>query len=117
MPRSSDRVTIHDVAQRAAVSRQTVSNVLTHPTRVRPETLERVQAAIAELGYRTNVAARHLRQRPRVLGVIVGDLRNPFHAELATHIEQCASAADHTILLVTTNALQEQEAQRVEALV
>lgn len=109
--------TIIDVAERAGTSKSTVSNVLQGKVHVDERTRARVLDAIAQLGYRTNVAARHLRQRPRVLGVIVGDLNNPFHAELATHIEQCASAADHTILLATTNALPEQEAQRVEALV
>jgi LacI family transcriptional regulator len=109
--------TIIDVAARAATSKSTVSNVLQGKIHVDERTRARVLDAIAELGYRTNAAARHLRQRPRVLGVIVGDLRNPFHAELATHIEQCASAAEHTMLLATTNALPQQEAQRVEALV
>jgi LacI family transcriptional regulator len=109
--------TIIDVAERAGTSKSTVSNVLQGKVHVDERTRARVLDAIADLGYRTNMAARHLRQRPRVLGVIVGDLRNPFHAELATQIERCASAAEHTILLATTNALPEQEAQRVEALV
>ena len=82
MPRSSDRVTIHDVAQRAAVSRQTVSNVLTHPTRVRPETLERVQAAIAELGYQPSSSAQSLRsQRAGAVGVEINTLGPRSHNE------------------------------------
>lgn len=109
--------TIIDVAAQAGTSKSTVSNVLQGKVHVDERTRARVLDAIAALGYRTNVAARHLRQRPRVLGVLVGDLRNPFHAELATHVERCANAAEHTLLLATTNALPEQEAQRVEALV
>ena len=82
MPRSSDRVTIHDVAQRAAVSRQTVSNALTHPTRVRPETLERVQAAIAELGYQPSSSAQSLRsQRAGAVGVEINTLGPGSHNE------------------------------------
>ena len=55
--------TISEVAARAGVSRQTVSNVLNAPGRVAPETAERVRSAIAALGYRPNRAARNLRER------------------------------------------------------
>ena len=73
--RTSQRVTIHDVARRAAVSRQTVSNALTHPTRVRPETLARVQAAIDELGYQPSSSAQSLQpQRAGAVGVELNTL-------------------------------------------
>lgn len=55
--------TVEDVAQRAGVSRQTVSNVLNTPAIVKATTRERVQQAIAELGYRRHAAARQLRTR------------------------------------------------------
>ncbi|GAB2871670.1 LacI family DNA-binding transcriptional regulator [Myroides odoratimimus subsp. xuanwuensis] len=55
--------TLADVAERAGVSRQTVSNALNNPDLLRPETLERVRAVIGELGYSPNRAARNLRTR------------------------------------------------------
>jgi DNA-binding LacI/PurR family transcriptional regulator len=55
--------TVEDVALRAGVSRQTVSNVLNTPAIVKPATRERVQQAIVELGYRRHAAARQLRTR------------------------------------------------------
>jgi len=55
--------TVEDVALRAGVSRQTVSNVLNTPDIVRPETRDRVLRAIDELGYRRHAAARRLRTR------------------------------------------------------
>lgn len=55
--------TVEDVARAAGVSRQTVSNVLNSPDIVREPTRERVQRAIAELGYRPHAAARRLRTR------------------------------------------------------
>ncbi|GAB6858743.1 LacI family DNA-binding transcriptional regulator [Microbacterium xylanilyticum] len=55
--------TVEDVALRAGVSRQTVSNVLNTPSIVKPATRERVQQAIVELGYRRHAAARQLRTR------------------------------------------------------
>ena len=55
--------TIVDVAKAAGVSRQTVSNALNSPDRVRPETLARVLDVIDELGYLPNRVARSLRTR------------------------------------------------------
>src|ERR1700754_4399003 len=53
--------TLADVAERAGVSRQTVSNAVNNPDLLRPDTLARVQEAIDELGYSPNRAARNLR--------------------------------------------------------
>lgn len=55
--------TLADVAERAGVSRQTVSNAVNNPDLLREDTLARVQEAIAELGYLPNRAARNLRTR------------------------------------------------------
>ena len=64
-PRASLRTmvppTLTDVAERAGVSRQTVSNAVNNPELLRPDTLARVLAAIADLGYSPNRAARNLR--------------------------------------------------------
>lgn len=71
-PRASegDRVTINDVARAAGVSRQTVSNAVNRPARVRADTLERVRAAIADLGYHPSTSAQSLRnQRSGAIGV------------------------------------------------
>ena len=55
--------TLADVAERAGVSRQTVSNAVNNPDLLRSDTLARVLAAIDELGYSPNRAARNLRTR------------------------------------------------------
>jgi DNA-binding LacI/PurR family transcriptional regulator len=55
--------TLADVAERAGVSRQTVSNAVNNPDLLRSDTLARVQEAIDELGYSPNRAARNLRTR------------------------------------------------------
>lgn len=55
--------TLADVAERAGVSRQTVSNAVNNPELLRADTLLRVQGAIADLGYLPNRAARNLRTR------------------------------------------------------
>jgi DNA-binding LacI/PurR family transcriptional regulator len=66
------RPTLQSVAERASVSRQTVSNVLNAPHLVRPETIERVRAVIDEVGYRPHRLARQLRtRRSHVVGLRV----------------------------------------------
>ncbi len=55
--------TLADVAERAGVSRQTVSNAVNNPDLLRADTLARVQEAIDDLGYLPNRAARNLRTR------------------------------------------------------
>lgn len=55
--------TVLDVAALAGVSRQTVSNVLNSPEIVKSATKERVERAIADLGYRPHASARRLRTR------------------------------------------------------
>ncbi len=62
---------MQDVARRAGVSYQTVSRVLNSPEAVRASTVARVQAAIAEVGYVPNLAARALKtRRSGIIGVI-----------------------------------------------
>jgi DNA-binding LacI/PurR family transcriptional regulator len=55
--------TIFDVARRAGVSKSTVSKVLTRAPHVSKVTRERVEAAIADLNYHPNVAARRFQSR------------------------------------------------------
>ncbi|MCE0486867.1 LacI family DNA-binding transcriptional regulator [Ornithinimicrobium sediminis] len=63
------RTTIMDVARAAGVSRQTVSNAVNNPERVRPDTLTRVLGEIERLDYRPSSAAQTLRhQRAGAVG-------------------------------------------------
>jgi DNA-binding LacI/PurR family transcriptional regulator len=69
--------TVDDVAQRAGVSRQTVSNVLNSPEIVREATRSRVESAISELGYRPHASARRLRTRQSAtIGVRLDPISN-----------------------------------------
>ena len=75
---------LKDVALRAGVSVRTVSNVVHDAPYVAPATRARVQAALAELGYRPNLAARTLRQgRSGLLGLVVPEIDSPYFGELA----------------------------------
>jgi LacI family transcriptional regulator len=89
MARATKPATIFEVAALAGVSKSTVSNVVRGAEGVAEGTRERVLEAIARLGYRPNVLARQfVQQRTTTLGVLVGDLDNPFYAEMAKLIER-----------------------------
>ena len=93
-------VSVRDVAAAASVSVGTVSNVLNRPDKVAPATVARVTAAIEELGFVRNDAARQLRAgRSRSIGLVVLDVRNPFFTDVARGAEDRAAEEGMTILL------------------
>lgn len=72
---------LKDVAALAGVSVRTVSNVVSNAAPVAPATRARVMAAVEELGYRPNLAARNLRQgRTGLIGVVVPEIHSPISA-------------------------------------
>jgi len=93
-------VSVRDVAAAAAVSVGTVSNVLNRPDKVAPATAERVLAAIENLGFVRNDAARQLRAgRSRSIGLVVLDIRNPFFTDIARGAEERAAEMGMTLLV------------------
>ena len=97
------RATLGSVAQRAGVSRQTVSNVLNSPELVKAETAERVRSAIAELSYRPHLAAQQLRtRRSQLLGMRIHQAPEPTVFDRFLHaVTEAAAAADYRIILYT----------------
>jgi DNA-binding LacI/PurR family transcriptional regulator len=95
-----------DVAQLAGVSHQTVSRVLNDHPNVRSETRDRVLAAIDDLGYRRNLAARALVTRhSRTLGVVSFDTTLYGPASTLYGIEQAARAAGYFVSIVSIKTL------------
>jgi DNA-binding LacI/PurR family transcriptional regulator len=94
---------MHDVAARAGVSHQTVSRVLNGFDGIRAETRDRVLAAIAELGYRRNLAARTLvTSRSRAIGVLALATTD-FGPTSSLHaIERATRAAGYQPLITST---------------
>jgi DNA-binding LacI/PurR family transcriptional regulator len=97
-------VSIKDVALRAGVSTATVSHIL-NSTRVTSQgTRDRVLAAIQELGYSQNQAARNLaRGRSSLLGLLISDIRNPFFPEITAAFQDQALGHSMDALVLNTN--------------
>ena len=96
-PRSAG---VKDVAAAAGVSLGTVSNVLNRPDRVSARTRERVERAMAELGFVRNESARQLRAgRSSTLAYVMLDATNPFFTDVAQGIEDAAEQADMSLFI------------------
>jgi DNA-binding LacI/PurR family transcriptional regulator len=90
--------TILDVAAAAGVSKSTVSNVV-RGAEVSETTRLRVQRAIERLNYKPNAIARQfVQQRTTMLGVLVGDLSNPYYAQMAQVAERAAFTHGYTTM-------------------
>lgn len=88
------RATVHDVARTAGVSLATVDRVLNDRTGVRAATAEKVEAAIAEIGFRRDISASLLaRARDLALTFIIPDGTNEFMASLADAVTRRAGQA------------------------
>ncbi|MDT0317378.1 LacI family DNA-binding transcriptional regulator [Streptomyces millisiae] len=104
------RPRIKDVARRAGVSEKTVSNVINDYAHVSERTRRVVREAIEELGYRVNLAGRHLRRgRTGIVALVVPELDIPYFAELANGIIAHAERKDLTVLVHRTRADREHE--------
>ena len=112
--RPSTVVTMADVARTAGVSTMTVSNVINGRPRVGAATRERVLAAISDLGYQVNLAARHLRAgRTGVVGLAVPELERPYFAQLAGRLADRFEAHGLRIVMERTGASREGELDAV----
>lgn len=94
---------MHDVATRAGVSHQTVSRVLNGFAGVRPATKADVLAAIEELGYRRNNAARSLvLGRSQAIGILVPNTPNFGPTSSLYAVERAIRAAGFQPLVTVT---------------
>jgi LacI family transcriptional regulator len=102
-PKSPSPATIGDVAERAGVSIATVSRVINRSARVADNTATRVRAAIAELNYVPQAAARRLASgKMNALGFITDLISVPFFAPLLQGIEGAAREVGFDVLIHCT---------------
>lgn len=124
------RPTQKDVAQRAGVSRSTVSYVLNDQTELKipisDETRQRVMDAVAELGYEPDARAQSLRRgTTNIIGVLMPVIQNPFFWQTLSGISSALQEAGYSLHLShppldpqhEDNSVRELVRQRVDGLI
>jgi LacI family transcriptional regulator len=106
---------IQDVARRAGVAIGTVSNVLNKPDLVAEQTRLKVEAAIAELGFVRNSAARALAaRRTDTVGLVLIDIGNSLFVDIARGAESAAGQAQLKLLLANSDSTQTKQDNYLE---
>ena len=101
---------VKDVAALAGVSLGTVSNVLNRPDRVSARTRERVELAMADLGFVRNESARQLRAgQSKTVAYVMLDATNPFFTDVAQGIEDAAERSDLSLFICNSDNRADRE--------
>lgn len=108
---ATSQPTMQDVARLAGVSSKTVSNVINSHPNVSAATKTRVEGAIAQLGYKLNLAARNLRSgRSGVIGLAIPSLTVAYFAELAEAAITAAEQYGLVVQIERTGSLERERA-------
>lgn len=112
------KVTMKDVAEKAGVSKSTVSQYLNGRFEyMGAETKQRIQAAVEELGYRPNYVARSLKQkRTSTIGIIVANIVHRFSTEVSRAIEDLCHENDMHVIVCNADDNPEKEKKYIEML-
>ncbi|MBA4851266.1 LacI family DNA-binding transcriptional regulator [Emticicia sp. BO119] len=98
---------IYDVANELQVSVTTLSFVLNgkgQEKRISKEVIHKIETYIKEIGYQPNHLGRSLSTgKSKTIGMIVGDINNPFFSEVASGIEKIALQAGYTLIVASSN--------------
>jgi LacI family transcriptional regulator len=115
---SIGRARMSDVARLAGVSTKTASRVFSGDEKVAEKTKQAVLEAAARLRYRPNALARNLRTgaATKTVGLVIGDLGNPFYFKVAAAIERELAGAGMNLIVGTTEDSPEIEVQVVNAM-
>ena len=109
------KVSMREVADRAGVSVGTVSHVVNGSSKVAEATAAKVNAAIEELGFVRNAAARQLRSgHSSSLGLVVLDTANPFFASVAHGARQACDEVGLSLLIGDSGTDETRESKYVD---
>ncbi|AIG01376.1 LacI family transcriptional regulator [Pseudomonas fluorescens] len=112
------RVTMLDVAERAGVSKASVSRFIGDDRALLSDAIAlRIEQAIDALGYRPNQMARGLKRgRTRLIGMLVADIRNPYSIAVMHGVETACRQHGYNLVVCNTDRDDEQERQHLAAL-
>ncbi|WP_430647478.1 LacI family DNA-binding transcriptional regulator [Agromyces sp. GXS1127] len=110
-------VTVSDVAAAAKVSKATAARVLGGYGAASEGVRDRVHAAAEELGYRPNALAKTMNTgRSNSIGIIVGDIENPFFAQATRGAADVAKAAGYDLILLNSDEHPDAEENAISVL-
>jgi DNA-binding LacI/PurR family transcriptional regulator len=110
-------VTLLDIAASAGVAPMTVSRVVNQTGYVSEETREKVLRAINSMNYRRNGLARGLkRQRTDTIGLVLGDIANPFAAELARAVREVMTGKGYNLFICVSEHSAREDLAAFDAL-
>ncbi|MDU3785582.1 MAG: LacI family DNA-binding transcriptional regulator, partial [Serratia marcescens] len=99
------KATASDVAEKAGVSKWTVSRAFTPGASISDSARESVLAAAAELGYRPNLLARSLSQkRTHIIGVAIDEMKNPHSMMMLDMVTKQLQTRGYMALLLNITA-------------
>jgi LacI family gluconate utilization system Gnt-I transcriptional repressor len=114
--RSTQSVTLAEVAQLAGVSAQTVSRALRTPDQVREATLATVKKAVEATGYVPNMTARNLASnRSMTVGALVPNLVGTIFTDLLSGLDETLSPNGYHLFVGTTGYDPESEEEMIRA--
>ncbi len=106
---------INDVARRAGVSPTTAKRAVRTPDLLAPATLQRVQQAVAELNYEPDQLAAALRRgQSHTVGLIVGNIVEPFFAQLTRTVGQAVRERGYTLLVADSEYDAAKELEQIK---
>ena len=109
--------TIKDVAKLAGVSVATVSRVINSSPKASDASRQAVQSAMASLNYHPNANARALAQQStETLGLVVGDVSDPFFGAMVKAVEQVAYHTGNFLLIGNGYHNEQKERRAIEQL-
>lgn len=109
--------TLSDVARNAGVTSMTVSRVVNQTGYVSEETREKVLRAVKDLNYRRNGLARGLkRQRTDTIGLVLGDIANPYSTELARSIKDITGERGYNLFICISEHSGKEDVAAFESL-
>lgn len=112
------RVTMLDVAERAGVSKASVSRFIGDDRGLLSDVIAtRIARAIDDLGYRPNQMARGLKRgRTRLIGMLMADIRNPYSVAVMHGVETACRRHGYSLVVCNTDRDPEQERQQLQAM-
>ena len=110
--------TIKDVARLAGVSVATVSRVINDSPKASDASRQAVQSAMEQLNYHPNANARALaQQNTETVGIVVGDVSDPFFGAMVKAVEQVAYRTGNFLLIGNGYHNEQKERQAIEQLI